>query len=309
MAGLLAGGMIRNQKVTVYEAAKNLPNNHSAVLRFRSSIVGDVLGIEFKSVQMMKTVHPWKNPVADNLAYSLKCNGKATLRSIITADSALSVRYIAPMNLIKLMSDRINGTIEFGRNVTAAMIKSAGTSVISTIPMPTMMELLSYHDRPNFNYVNGFNVTAIVKNMDAYASVYVPDPAVGFNRVSATGDRLTVEYSLPDKSNTDISEIAENLNANPSNIENIANKAASYIGISTPDFEKITVSVQKYSKILPIDEGVRRRFIMWASEQHNVYSLGRFATWRPGLLLDDLVNDVRTIQRINAGGIYDHLKK
>ena len=175
--------------------------------------------------------------------------------------------------------------------------------------MPTMMELLSYHDRPNFNYVNGFNVTAIVKNMDAYASVYVPDPAVGFNRVSATGDRLTVEYSLPDKSNTDISEIAENLNANPSNMENIANKAASYIGISTPDFEKITVSVQKYSKILPIDEGVRRRFIMWASEQHNVYSLGRFATWRPGLLLDDLVNDVRTIQRINAGGIYDHLKK
>lgn len=309
MAGLLAGGMIRNQKVTIYEAAKNLPNNHSAVLRFRSSIVGDVLGIEFKSVQMMKTVHPWKNPVADNLAYSLKCNGKATLRSIITADSALSTRYIAPMNLIKLMSERINGTIEFNRNVTSSMIKTAGTPIISTIPMPTMMDLLAYPDKPNFNYVNGFNINAGVKNMDAYASVYVPDPAVGFNRVSATGDRLTVEYSMPDKSNSDISEIAAHLNENPASMEDIALKAAKFIGISEPNFEKITVSAQKYSKILPIDEGIRRRFIMWASEQHNVYSLGRFATWRPGLLLDDLVNDVRTIQRINSGGIYEHLKK
>ncbi len=59
-------------------------------------------------------------------------------------------------------------------------------------------------------------------------------------------------------------------------------------------------------KILPIDEDVRKRFIMWASDKHQVYSLGRFATWRPGLLLDDVVNDVRVIQRIHKQGNYEH---
>ena len=65
---------------------------------------------------------------------------------------------------------------------------------------------------------------------------------------------------------------------------------------------------QKYAKILPIDNRERKRFIAWATDTHNIYSLGRFATWRPGLLLDDLVHDVRVIQRIVEHGPYDHRK-
>jgi hypothetical protein len=61
-------------------------------------------------------------------------------------------------------------------------------------------------------------------------------------------------------------------------------------------------------KILPIDEDIRRRFIMWASDNFGIYSLGRFATWRPGLQLDDLVNDVRVIQRISSTNSYDYRK-
>jgi hypothetical protein len=34
----------------------------------------------------------------------------------------------------------------------------------------------------------------------------------------------------------------------------------------------------------------------WATDNYNIFSLGRFATWRPGLQMDDLVQDVRKIE-------------
>ena len=38
-----------------------------------------------------------------------------------------------------------------------------------------------------------------------------------------------------------------------------------------------------------IDETLRRRWLYWCSTERGVcYNLGRFATWRPGLLADDL---------------------
>jgi hypothetical protein len=67
---------------------------------------------------------------------------------------------------------------------------------------------------------------------------------------------------------------------------------------------------QKYAKILPIDEDERRRFIMWASDQHRIFSFGRYAVWRPGLLLDDLVQDFRVIMKlIDGGNQYDFAKE
>ena len=54
---------------------------------------------------------------------------------------------------------------------------------------------------------------------------------------------------------------------------------------------------QKYAKIQPIDETARKQFLAWATDNFNIFSLGRFATWRPGLLLDDLVQDVQRIEK------------
>ena len=54
-----------------------------------------------------------------------------------------------------------------------------------------------------------------------------------------------------------------------------------------------------------IDEELRKDFIYWATDKHNIFSLGRFATWRPGLLLDDLVKDIRLIDKwIDRGDRY-----
>jgi cation diffusion facilitator CzcD-associated flavoprotein CzcO len=96
MAGLLAGSMLRKDCPLILEARERLPHNHSAVLRFRSSIVGDTVGIPFRKVQAIKAVERWSNPIADTLSYSMKTNGAYTIRSSVTADAKVSERYIAP---------------------------------------------------------------------------------------------------------------------------------------------------------------------------------------------------------------------
>jgi hypothetical protein len=282
-----------------------LPNNHSAVLRFRSSIVGDTLGIEFKKVRMMKAVAPWRNPVADSLAYSQKTNGTATLRSVLSADGSVADRFIAPENLIQMMADRVNGKFVYGAEVQPLKFDPEET-VISTIPMPVLMKMLSYAHIPEFRYVPGFNINCRLDHTDAYVSLYVPDPEHEFNRVSITGNKLTIEFALPHDTPDSVDKLMSIYgNGDHELVHKFVGAATKMLGIENGVYWDLQVKKQPYAKILPIDEGERRRFIVWASDTYNIYSLGRFATWRPGLLMDDVVDDVRKIRRIIKHGSYE----
>jgi hypothetical protein len=145
--------------------------------------------------------------------------------------------------------------------------------------------------------------------VDAYATLYVPQADVAFSRVSITGSLFQIEFSNRDWSSSTARSKAERMKE--SDIRGAMIQAMNLMGISPIDvpYERAIVKPQAYAKILPVDEAIRKRFIIWASEEHRVYSLGRFATWRPGLLLDDVVNDVRVIQRLMGGSSrYDHTK-
>lgn len=298
MAGLLAAAMLRNECSGVIEAQAKIPNNHSAVLRFRSNIVSDVLNIPFKKVDVLKAAEPWRNPVADALAYSYKTNGTSTLRSITTADGVVSKRFIAPENLVQLMADRVVGDIKFGLKASEDLLKAKGCPIISTLPMPMLMDLLGWKTDQEFRSVGGVNITALIKDCDAYASLYVPDPAFLGSRISITGDWLIVECQN--------SSVVGDVDAT-----GIAREACRKMGITqmSERVANVQCKEQNYAKILPISDNERKRFMLWATETYGVYSLGRFATWRPGLLLDDVVNDVRVIHKlINGGSSYDHRK-
>lgn len=283
MAGLLAAAMLRRQCAEVVEAAPALPNNHSAVLRFRSSVVADTLGIRFKRVQAVKAVESWRNPIADAMAYSIKTNGTATLRSVLTADGRAAERFIAPPDLIERMAGMVEAPFEFGREHG---FSGGNSPVISTIPMPMLMRALGYEREINFRFRTGHNVVAVLEGVDAYCSLYVPVPDFPASRISITGDQLIAECYGGRK---------------PADELRFAQQCAKRMGLDPSCVLNAEIKPQRYAKILPIDEGERRRFIMWATDVHGVYSLGRFATWRPGLLLDDVVNDVRVIQRLIGG--------
>jgi hypothetical protein len=297
LAGLLAGNMLRSRLWSIIEAQPSLPNNHSAVLRFRSSIIADTLNIPFREVLAMRAVAPWRNPVADMLSYALKTTGVATSRSSIVADGELYKRYIAPSDLIELMANPLKDSIIYDSIFSAKEFSCKNKlPLISTIPMDKLMDILDYpsRDKVVFRYRTGVNVIAELEGVDAYCSLYVPDPEYYFARATLTGSQMVLEcygnYELNERS--------------------VANWGRHLLGLDDYEFLSIHQRTQKYAKILPIDEDERRRFIMWASDQHRIFSFGRYACWRPGLLLDDLVNDFRVIMRlIDRGSSYDFAKE
>jgi hypothetical protein len=291
MAGLLAARMLHRHNPTIMEKSSGLPHNHSAVLRFASTKVSDVLGIPFKRVTMVKTIVPWRNPVADAMAYSFKVLGEyRSDRSVMLPERwQSSERYIAPENLIEQMADGLpHGSMAFDVDYDFAPGKD---KVISTIPMPTLAEKMGHPDL-GWKWLDGQNIITRVKNCEAYCTVYVPNPEVPFYRATITGDQLVCELAFQDQL------------TNPTKI---IYKACEYLGVRER-YDDFVVVKQSYAKIAPMDEAKRRNFIYWAStETGRAYQLGRFATWRPKLLLDDLVHDVRVIEgwMTSASSKYD----
>ena len=298
MAGLLAANMLKHMQPVVYEKAKSLPNNHSAVLRFRSSIVGDTLRIPFRKVSMIKDILPWQSPVADALAYSKKCSGTYRSDRSIIGGLTTGDRFIAPDNLISMMEEGLQ--VRYNQDFDFDEIPLA--PVISTIPMPHLMQALHWEHRNEvtFKAERGVNVRARIKNCDAYVSLYVPDPMYPFSRISLTGDELIVECPRYWINGADI--VSENEEAKVRRPSDLAELAANCLGIDCNEVYDVRAYAQVYSKIVPIPDDIRKEFLFWATDKHNVYSLGRFATWRPSLLLDDLVNDIRLIEKWTTKG-------
>jgi hypothetical protein len=285
MAGLLAARMLKGlgHKPVIWEKQTTLPNNHSAVLRFRTSQVGDILGIPFKLVRMSKDYIAWKNPIADSLAYSFKNTGSYRSDRSIMVGRVDADRYIAPPDFIARMAEGVE--IEFGREYDHLDHHAQGVPVVSTMPMPVLMEHLDYPMSPTFQYRAGATITASLRNCDAYVSMLYPKPDEVWSRLSITGNQLIIE--LPLKSKADL----DNLIASA-----IAEAAAEELGLRSDDVYCISApKAQAYNKIIPIDDDARKKFMFWATTEFSIYSLGRYATWRPGLLLDDLVKDIRLI--------------
>lgn len=283
LAGLLAANMLRHRNPTIFEKQKELPNNHSAVLRFRTSVVGDVVNIPFRKVKMIKAPVPWKNPVADALAYSYKNTSCRRSDRSITQGMVAEERFIAPPGLIGMLAERCN--IKYDLAYDLAFTNYDGTPVISTMPMHVLMHMLNYKRRDNipFDFKAGTNIIAKINACDAYVSLLVPDPYCPFSRISVTGDELIIE--IPGKTERDL------------NVNYLLDTAASMLGLEMNAIYDVTVKEQRYAKILPIPDDDRKEFMHWATVHHNIYSLGRFATWRPNLLLDDLVKDIRLIDK------------
>jgi hypothetical protein len=275
MAGLLAANMLRRHDVFVLEKQASLPNNHHAVLRFRTPEIGYVLGIPFRKVNMIKTYIPYINMAADSLSYSKKVTGKYLSDRSIIAGTVIDERYIAPPNLIAQMAKDIK--IQFDMY---PYVRDANIPVISTIPMPQLMTILGYENSLKFDSIPGSVLTATIKDCDAFISVLFPGPEK-YSRATITGDQLIVEF--PNVTKINISDFG-------------INKIALNLGIAGATVTNEDIKKQDYFKIVDIDETERKKFMRWATVNYKIYSLGRYATWRPKLLLDDLIKDVRKIE-------------
>lgn len=305
LAGLIAARMLADQHPIVMEQQRQLPNNHHALLRFRSEEVARATNTTFQKVRVIKTVEGWGDPVKDAIAYSLKVTGKLKARSIL--DCQPVERYIAPPDLISRLASTAD--IRYGTDFeqwSANLLRPHGP-IISTMPMPYMMDKFKWADKPAFGKQRGWTLKAEIDpalEPSLSCTIYDVRKPVPYYRASITNGTLMFEGTgeSPYMKNGDESETLE--------LARIWAKQA--FGLDVDAIVSASQHVSSYQKIVELngrEAESAKRFMMWLSSEHSIYSLGRYATWRPKLLLDDIPDDVRVISRlINGESLYNRSK-
>ena len=297
LSGLIAGAMLRDRLDCIIETRKAVPNRTDTLLRFRNLNVAEALNVEFQEVEVVRDVQPtftvstYANAVSNAIAYSKKTLGEYHVnRSIVNIDPRPVKRYIAPPDLVDRLVKMIGeDRIVLSETFNPQTSRQKGP-IISTIPMDETLGLFGIAYEPGtFRRKPMTYISGRVPNCNAYATVYLPDPFEYASRVSVTGDQYQIEIpgywgEGKDKSGLTTKQFVS------ANLRKIG------INIELPDVSAMRMS--PYGKIANIPNSTRLQAITALTDKFGVYVLGRYATWRPGLLLDDIPQDVRLIGRM-----------
>jgi hypothetical protein len=297
LAGLVAAYTFPRE--LVYEAHNRDHIEHQALLRFRSAAVSDLTGIPFKRVMVRKGIWLHGRSVAPSIdvcnAYAQKAIGRVVDRSIWDISSA--ERWVPPMDLQERMHDALGDRISWECPVDFRTFRSGATTrpglTISTVPLGVLAELLLGRTE-TFEHSPIITTRTIIPKVEAYQTIYFPDSEYGLYRASLTGDVMTCEWigsttSVMGNSRAALMDVADAFGI-PALRELLA--------------EKQIMHEQRFGKLFPISESLRKALVIRLTDEFNIYSLGRFATWR-NLLLDDVVHDAAVIKRILSTSDYD----
>lgn len=283
LSGLIAAHAWPN--APVIEASSALRQEHKALLRFRSNVVSTLTGIEFKQVQVRKGL--WSNgafcapTIALANAYSKKVIGQINGdRSIWNLEPV--TRWIAPEDFHARLIGHVGSRLQVG-----VVDDFRNGPLISTAPMSMAIDALQQID-PQLHALELKRSSIEVKRYrvpkcDVYQTVYFPDATMGLYRASITGDVLIVERA------------AANMTEPMSHRETSAIEQA--FDIDLFDCHFVDQTRQHFGKIVDLPTEVRKSVLFRLTHNHQIYSLGRFATWR-NILLDDVVQDISVIKRL-----------
>jgi hypothetical protein len=298
MAGLLAGALDR--RATVLEAQKYLPNNHGAVLRFRTNRIGEALNIPFRHVSVVKAI--WEDgrevpltPARMN-RYSTKCVGAVVSRSLSKMETAPVERYVAPADFIPQMAALVGDRLQLGVEVDRFILSGLERPLISTMPLPKLLGLL---DWPADKYPGEFTRAHRVgiwrfrvPDADVFQTVYFPAPNQQFYRGSITGDELMLE-AVTTNETVGTDELTDALEA---------------FGLRPHDVEDLGWRAMPLGKIVELPSAARKALLGKITREHRIWSLGRYACWR-NCLLDDVLDDFYRIREMMALSPYDLLRR
>jgi hypothetical protein len=286
LSGLIAANAFTRATIIEQQQEKE---PHRALLRFRTSAIGNALDIPFRAVEVRKGIYANGKHAAVNIAlanqYSRKVIGRTDARSIWSLDPA--VRYIAPENFIEQLMERMRDRITYGATLHSF---PSNVNIVNTAPLFVPMRIagmdadaVEWHYKPIAVHRFRIDATAV------HQTIYFPEPATSTYRISITDD-LAIAESVPPFAS----------------MEESAALLSEAFGIPINAIEPIAArrTQQEFGKIAPIDDRVRRNSIRLLSARYSVYSLGRFATWR-NILLDDLLNDITVIKRLMDADDYD----
>ena len=295
LAGCLAGAM--NQRAEIFEACSNT-TTHKALLRFRSPDIGEAVGVPFKKVNVYKGI--WHNDRSVNLSprhialYSRKVSDTISYRSICNQKTV--ERWVAPMDFHDILREQLHNRIEYNFPINhvslTTLTLSKGRKIISTLPINILAKLL----KSDVDFDIEKNTSPIkvsrysIPDCDVFMTYYFTDPTTRVYRASIDGSVLIIE-SMWDIDKEDIKMVSR------------------AFGLTGMELGEIIVNhPQPNGKIAKINDSKRRNFILDATLNHGIYSLGRFATWR-NLVLDDVYRDIIQIKQLINKDRYEHKLK
>lgn len=311
LSGLIAAHLW--PKAKVIESRPESNESHRAVLRFRTTAVQSVTGIDFRCVTVRKGI--WYNGQFCHpdirLAnwYTAKVLNGALIsdRSIWSLDPAQ--RYVAPSDfytrLIETVGPRIQWNTQFDfHNTSDWLLDQPSSPVISTVPLPITANSVGIQLPFACRYAPIGVIRFLISDSDLYQTVYYPDPATPLYRVSITGNLMIVEFAA----NLDISSnLASTDNAAVMDRYHMRDDICDSFGLSQyqlePHSDFNTPHRQAFGKIADVPAIARRQVLFQLTSKLGIYSLGRFATWR-NILLDDIPNDCRIIRNLMNGDQY-----
>lgn len=286
LAGLISAHAFPRE--TIAEIQPEPSAIHKALLRFRTKDVGELTGIEFKPVTVHKGIYEDGTFHAPNIRsanlYATKVLGRLMDRSIWDLEPV--TRFVAPQDfyerLINAVGHRICWDTDWAEAQTQIPEKEP---VISTAPLSAMLEAFCIDIGEEFDKASIHVQRFEVDRCDLYQTVYFPTAKHSLYRASITGNVLICEFAgLPDGNwNLDV-------------------HAA--FGTDPGQLDPVGTADQKFGKIAPINEGKRRAAIGKLTAEHNIFSIGRFATWR-NILLDDVVHDIAVVKQLINASAYD----
>ena len=289
LAGLIAAHAFPRHQIIETQAEPTA--NHKALLRFRSRAVADIVGIEFRPVTVRKGIWcggQWRSPsIALANRYAKKVVGRLTDRSIWNTKD--ETRWIAPETLYEQLLDAVGRRISWN---TRAEFVGAAEPLISTAPMPVVLAALGIPTEHTFARspieVQRFRIP----DADVYQTVYFIARDHDLYRASITGDLLICEFA----------------GSHIHGFDEWRMDVADAFALDMDAIIPLDTASQQFGKIAPIDEATRRAIVAMLTEQHNIYSLGRYATWR-NILLDDVVNDIAVVKRLINSTAYERKLK
>jgi hypothetical protein len=292
LSGLIAAHILPNHEI--FEQGEKKAQ-HAALLRFRSSVVSDVTGIPFRRVTVHKGIWEdgeWKAPAINvSNAYAMKVVGQLVDRSIWNLEAV--DRWIAPPDFYERMAENLGSRINWKCPIGVEdLVAKRDEGVISTIPMPVMLKLVGLGQSVEFRKSPVTVRKFIIPGADVHQTVYFPTSNHNLYRASLTGDRLICEFTH------DAEECVTNWKEDVCEAFALHNCSVGNDG---------DVVAQEYGKILPIEDQARKNLIVNLTTVANVYSVGRFATWR-NILLDDVVQDAHVVKRLLQADRYERKK-
>lgn len=283
LAGLLAA--CKFPHAAIADPMEQPTERHRALLRFRDESVSRLTGIQFKRVRVNKGIWFEGEFHQPNIAlcnmYSRKAVSCLSNRSIWNIDPV--ERYIAPDDFYWQLIDRFAHRIHFGAKVDYAVPR---VPVINTAPLHIPLFELGIQTDCKFDRAAVTVHRAKIARCDVYQTIYFPSQQYGLYRASITGDTLIAESVNDILTMEELECIIAAFALNPADVS-----------------EHITVS-QRYGKIMDIPAAERKRLLFALTHRHNIFSVGRFATWR-NILLDDVADDLDKVKQLINASEYD----